>query len=271
MFTKKFAVNTLGRDFVVGDLHGCFDLFRELLQHVAFDPSKDRMFSVGDLVDRGPDSMGCLHLLDEPWFHAVQGNHEDLMVQARHPEGDRNRGSWWGPNGGNWDRPESALDLAVLVEKAKNLPLLITVELPNNKRFHVVHAELTSNVDITDDDLADPLELDSILNHQGLDGPSVIWGREIFRDFFGASLDDKSLAMFRKHWTGRKNHPDVSPVFSGHTIVRNPLKIGSFINIDTGAFLQGHDWNGLTLAEPLTGKFWKTNLSETKEVELIVL
>lgn len=38
------------------------------------------MLSVGDLVDRGPDSIGCLKLLEAPWFHAVMGNHEQLLL-----------------------------------------------------------------------------------------------------------------------------------------------------------------------------------------------
>jgi serine/threonine protein phosphatase 1 len=43
---------TTGRDFVLGDLHGTTDLLRLLMEHVAFDPKKDRLFSVGDLIDR---------------------------------------------------------------------------------------------------------------------------------------------------------------------------------------------------------------------------
>lgn len=270
MNTKQFPVNTKGRDFVVGDLHGQLPLLLQAMQHVNFSKQTDRMFSVGDLVDRGPDSLGCLKLLDEPWFHAVKGNHEDLMVHALHPTGDRNMGSWWGPNGGNWNKLEDPLE--ALVEKANNLPLLITVELANNTRFHVIHAELHSHVDITDEDLADPVELDAILRHEGVDGLSVIWGRQLFRDFFAQPLDDSSLARFRKYVPGRNRHPDLSPVFSGHTIVRNPLKVGPFIDIDTGAFLTGsREWAGLTLAEPLTNKFWKTNQTETQQVELIVL
>ena len=77
-----FDINELGRDFVVGDLHGCIDHFERLLDQIEFDAEKDRMFSVGDLVDRGPDSMACLRLLKEPWFHAVLGNHEDMMLDA---------------------------------------------------------------------------------------------------------------------------------------------------------------------------------------------
>src|SRR3546814_1255791 len=57
--------NDIGRDFIVGDLHGCLDLLQAELTRIEFDRSKDRLFSVGDLVDRGPDSMGCLRRSEE--------------------------------------------------------------------------------------------------------------------------------------------------------------------------------------------------------------
>ena len=52
----RFAQNTVGRDFAVGDIHGCFTELQRGLEAIGFDPSTDRLFSVGDLVDRGPES-----------------------------------------------------------------------------------------------------------------------------------------------------------------------------------------------------------------------
>ena len=52
----RFAQNTVGRDFAVGDIHGCFTELQRGLDAIGFDPSTDRLFSVGDLVDRGPES-----------------------------------------------------------------------------------------------------------------------------------------------------------------------------------------------------------------------
>ncbi|MGB3423953.1 MAG: metallophosphoesterase [Castellaniella sp.] len=84
---QRFPANTSGRDFVVSDLHGCRDLLQEQLDLIKFDISRDRLFSVGDLADRGPDSMDCLRLLREPWFHAVRGNHEDMLIDYAFPVG----------------------------------------------------------------------------------------------------------------------------------------------------------------------------------------
>jgi serine/threonine protein phosphatase 1 len=72
---QRIAANSRGRDFVIGDLHGCLDQLQLKLALVSFAPERgDRLFAVGDLVDRGPDSLGCLNLLREPWFFSVLGN-----------------------------------------------------------------------------------------------------------------------------------------------------------------------------------------------------
>ena len=77
MVIQKFKENWHGRDFVLGDLHGCLELLQIEMIKVGFNEETDRIFSVGDLVDRGPDSLKCLELVFEPWFHSVLGNHEE--------------------------------------------------------------------------------------------------------------------------------------------------------------------------------------------------
>src|SRR3546814_19392841 len=78
---QRYPRNETGRDFAVGDIHGHFSRLQALLDAVEFDPSKDRLFSVGDLVDRGPECEQALDWLARPWFHAVQGNHEDIAIR----------------------------------------------------------------------------------------------------------------------------------------------------------------------------------------------
>lgn len=57
---QRLPRNERGRDFVIGDLHGCFDELMLLMQHVRFDMTVDRLIAVGDLVDRGPRPRDCL-------------------------------------------------------------------------------------------------------------------------------------------------------------------------------------------------------------------
>ena len=53
---QRFELNTAGRDFGVGDIHGYFTKLQAALDAIGFNPAVDRLFSVGDLVDRGPES-----------------------------------------------------------------------------------------------------------------------------------------------------------------------------------------------------------------------
>lgn len=54
--------------WLVGDLHGCFARLMEALRGRRFDPYQDLLLSVGDLIDRGPQSAECLDLLRYRWF-----------------------------------------------------------------------------------------------------------------------------------------------------------------------------------------------------------
>ena len=69
--------------YIVGDIQGCFEPFQHLLEQVKFNPDKDRLWSVGDLINRGPDNLATLR-----WCFAhrdsvtmVLGNH-DLHLMA---------------------------------------------------------------------------------------------------------------------------------------------------------------------------------------------
>ncbi|GAB0975518.1 hypothetical protein BT08F35_44240 [Escherichia coli] len=79
--------------WVVGDLHGCYTRLMSELHRVDFDPAQDLLISVGDLIDRGTENVECLELLQMPWFRAVMGNHERLMIDALSPDGNVNNGN----------------------------------------------------------------------------------------------------------------------------------------------------------------------------------
>ena len=67
---------------MVGDVHGEFPTLENLLAHVGFAPERDRLFALGDLVDRGARSTDAL-----AWMHSgrialsVRGNHEQMLLE----------------------------------------------------------------------------------------------------------------------------------------------------------------------------------------------
>ena len=69
------------RRIFIGDIQGCREELEELLEKVRFDPAGDELHPVGDLVNRGPDSLGTLRLLRSLGAGGVLGNH-DLHLLA---------------------------------------------------------------------------------------------------------------------------------------------------------------------------------------------
>ena len=130
--------NVSGRDFAVGDVHGHFSRLRQSLDRLGFDPTRDRLFSVGDLVDRGPENEQVLDWLRQPWFHAVQGNHEDYAI--RHVRSGKVDQMNWRGYGGGWflDLPEERQ--REYAQAFEALPVAIEVETRDGA-VGLVHAD----------------------------------------------------------------------------------------------------------------------------------
>ncbi len=74
----------MGKTVIVGDVHGCTGELEELLETVRYDKGKDRIVFVGDLVARGPDSVGTLNLARKLGARIVRGNLEERLLAWRH-------------------------------------------------------------------------------------------------------------------------------------------------------------------------------------------
>jgi serine/threonine protein phosphatase 1 len=139
MQIQNFPINAKGRDFAVGDIHGYFSRLEEALRKVDFDAEADRLFSVGDLIDRGPECTRVLEFLDKPWFHAVRGNHEDYA--CRYETVDE---SIWLRNGGAWFMALPTSEQSTIAARLRKLPFCMQVETHRGS-IGIVHADVPFN------------------------------------------------------------------------------------------------------------------------------
>ena len=123
--------------WLMGDLHGCFALLMNRLRQLRFDPWADLLISVGDLIDRGPQSADCLGLLRCRWFRAVRGNHEQMALEALE-SGDMRL---WQMNGGDWFfrlRGEALIAARHALQRCRELPLILHLQLCQEKYLHML-------------------------------------------------------------------------------------------------------------------------------------
>ncbi|TCU13149.1 metallophosphoesterase family protein [Rhizobium sullae] len=187
--------------FAVGDIHGCLEPLREMLDRIRAYARAGTVVFIGDYIDRGPDSKGVIDLLmngsrSQSWrWICLKGNHEDMMLRAHANDGER---IWWLENGGL--ETELSYGGKVAVNHllwASQLPLM---HIDNNRIF--VHAGVVPDL---------PLEMQS--------PQDLVWLRV---------PDDYSTDYWGKH------------LCHGHTpSMANPMTVGNRTNIDSGCVFGG--------------------------------
>ena len=126
--------------YAIGDLQGCYDEFRALLDRLRFEPARDRLWLTGDLVNRGPASLATLRAVRSmgPAVTVVLGNH-DLHLLAASTQPERLRPS------DTLDAVLAAPDRDELLDWLKRLPLLHVDPLLG---WAMVHAGLPPDWDL---------------------------------------------------------------------------------------------------------------------------
>ncbi|MFL9904649.1 metallophosphoesterase [Paraburkholderia fungorum] len=216
-YVHRYTQNTVGRDFAVGDIHGAFSALEAALEQIGFDETVDRLFSVGDLVDRGPESERALEFIAKPWFHAVQGNHEDMAIRYVTP-GNRDP-HHYAANGGAWligktmpEQQEYAIELAAL-------PYAIEVETADGL-IGIVHADVSGK---TWGDMLQRFACVTSNNKLRAITDNVLWCRDRIQ-----AEDVSGVA-------------DLRAMVVGHTPLKRPAVLGNVYHIDTGAvFREGY-------------------------------
>ncbi len=121
--------------YAIGDIQGCRERLERLLEQIRFDPAQDRIWFVGDLVNRGPDSLGALRLVRNQLGDGavtVLGNHDIHLLsvwsgQGQLKEADTLRDVLEAPDG------------AELVEWLRHRPL---IHVDESMGYALVHAGL---------------------------------------------------------------------------------------------------------------------------------
>jgi serine/threonine protein phosphatase 1 len=212
---KRFAANTAGRDFAVGDIHGHFTRLQATLDVAGFDPAVDRLFSVGDLVDRGPECRDVLDWLNRPWFHPVRGNHDDYVVRFDTCDVDN-----WVYNGGSWFAGMNFDEQREFQVQFNELPIAIEVETPGGL-VGIVHADCVfSDWDAMKEELENPESNKRLRLVQN----TCMWSR--------SRVENRDMTPVA----------GVRAVVVGHTPLAMPMVLGNVHHIDTGGWMpdRGH-------------------------------
>jgi serine/threonine protein phosphatase 1 len=236
---RRFKKNTSGRDFVVGDLHGCFTLLEKELTLRQYDPSRDRLFAVGDLVDRGSESPSVLDVVRRYDIQSVRGNHEDMIVRWHRHGGNASSVRC---NGGEWllEMAHDSPRLDDIVAYMAALPYAIEIETDDGL-VGIVHA----NVPMPSwDQMVEALEQEK---RDGRTRRQVLWDRSRWKSrkttglLSVGSAAVQLLRRFAPGWPEPGGRIEgVMAVVVGHTPAREPMVRANVINVDTGLVYGGN-------------------------------
>lgn len=194
--------------WVVSDIHGCYQRLMDELKRRHFDPDEDLLISVGDLIDRGPDSVKCLALTREKWFRAVRGNHEQMALDGL----DSNDFALWTMNGGIWfsrlERAEQKQAL-LLLDACRALPMIIEIRCANGLNV-IAHADYPS---------------DDYAWNKPVSAHRVLWDRDRLMGFMVGK--GQGIAGADHFWFG-------------HTPLDKRYDFNNLHYIDTGAVFDGY-------------------------------
>lgn len=210
---QRHGRNTKGRDFAIGDIHGCFSRLQTFLDGAGFDANADRLFSVGDLVDRGTESPLALDWLAKPWFHAVRGNHEDTAI--RYACASPVSIEMYSANGGDWFMDMAPSEQQRFAAIFQQLPLAIEIETSQGA-VGIVHADCpTTDWQQFHVLLEKPITEALLTSTQD----TCLWSRRRIINMDRSSIDG------------------IRAVVVGHTPLEQPTILGNVYHIDTGGWL----------------------------------
>lgn len=202
---------------VIGDCHGTYKTLLALIEKIKAQYPEEQIVSVGDLVDRGPDSKSVVQYVIDNNILCVRGNHEEMMWKAVLIHTDEDNELWLN-NGGFQTLDSYNGDDDLLIKHAKwmkDLPLYIEFPLSFNENGRYL-----------------------VVSHSNV-GEVWKWSKE---------QRSQEEAHFNEYilWN-RYNEEDNIDIYNifGHTPQYNGADIDSFYtNVDTGAVFTGREGYG---------------------------
>ena len=204
--------------WAVGDIHGHFSTFENLLEKIDLQEG-DKLVSLGDLIDRGPDSASVLRTFrDQESLFTVRGNHEDMMLRCLSRRRNKDCKSWLKYGGmetlESFEVTPDNRDL-LSIEWCEFLSMLPTEILLD--RHRLIHAGLN------------PLKkLEDQTNNDR------VWSRTIF-EFENAPDPDRQILVGHTPVQEIEGHEKNTPWKSIH---KTSEGYSSVIAIDTGVCLE---------------------------------
>lgn len=199
--------------YVVGDLHGSYQLLMNHLNSISFNFDEDLLICTGDLVDKGKENLECISLLKRPWFRTVRGNHEELCIKGLY---DLKLRQLHERNGGEWFYQLQSHQQFEIIKNFEGLPIVIELNL-KNKKVGVVHADIDIHdwkafkQDVAKGDYAIPGITSAYTNG--------LWGR----------------GRIKKHSEEYDVVEGIDAIYLGHTIVKEMTQIDNCYYIDVGS------------------------------------
>lgn len=135
--------------YVLSDIHGEAERFHGMLKKISYGPG-DKLYILGDVVDRGPDGIGLLlEIMDDPGMTMLLGNHEYMFLQCFRPWATEVDHSRWARNGNaptlaGFQRLREKQQVEILGFLA-TLPTHLEVAV-GARRFYLVHGFPGENV-----------------------------------------------------------------------------------------------------------------------------
>ncbi|RMZ79657.1 hypothetical protein DV738_g3152, partial [Chaetothyriales sp. CBS 135597] len=227
----------------VGDIHGCKNELLSLMDKVKFKPETDHLIAVGDVVNKGPDSVGVIDYLMANNASCVRGNHEDkLLLMAN----DVMSSSLRSHNGKGYHvgKPKDTDPLAKLIRQLsheqlgwlQSLPVILKVgNVKGIGDMLVVHGGLVPGVPLQDQD---PF---SVMNMRTIDlvthVPSKFHEQEGSVPWFRLWSRYQTSIQAHRQWkiaTGRHNTDMEAPAL---VVYGHDAKLG----LQTGKYYRGLD------------------------------